>query len=83
MSLYAADSLIFLIDQDYYPFGIHLFWLFFLSAGLGAVAPLRAAKRRVSAPRRSDDAPAEKLPDFLRAPPPPSGTASRATSSGA
>lgn len=83
MSLYAADSLIFLMDQDYYPFGIHLFLLFFLWAGLGAVSHIEATRRRMSAPRRSDDAPAGKLPDFLCAGTPPSGTTSRATSSGA
>jgi len=83
MWLYAADSLIFLRYQDYLAFGFHVFWLFFLSAGLGAVAPIRDAKRRVSAPSRSDDTPSEKLPEFLRVKTQSSGTTSPAAPSGA
>jgi hypothetical protein len=75
MSLYAADSVIFLVFQDWFALGFHVFWLLFLSAGLSAVRPIQDARRRLLASSGPDDvAEQEKLPEFLRAGI-PSGTA--------
>ena len=65
MFLYALDSLIFLVDQEYISFGFHMFWLLFLSVGLKAVSPILAARREASQPAQPDQ-PAGELPTFLR-----------------
>src|SRR5262249_14882161 len=65
MSLYALDSLIFLAARHWVAVGFHLFWLMFLSVGLQAVAPIRAARRPIAAPDGSDAQP-QALPAFLR-----------------
>jgi len=65
MSLYALDSLVFLVDQQYISFGFHMFWLLFLSIGLQAVPPILAARRQASQTARPDE-PAGELPTFLR-----------------
>lgn len=44
MSLYAADSLIFVVAQDYIGLGFHAFWLVFLWTGLRTVGPIQAAR---------------------------------------
>ena len=64
MSLYALDSLIFLVDQEYISFGFHMFWLLFLSVGLKAVSPILAARQRASQPAQPDTT--AELPAFLR-----------------
>jgi hypothetical protein len=82
MWLYAADSVIFLIFQDYLALGFHVFWLLFLSAGLTAVAPIRDARRRLATPGGPDDAPAQgKLPEFLHARKPATASTSAPASS--
>jgi len=68
MWLYAADSVIFLVFQDFFAFGFHVFWLVFLWMGLIWVKPVQDARRRLESAGGTDGAsePA-KLPAFLHA----------------
>jgi hypothetical protein len=82
MWLYAADSVIFLVFQDWFAVGFHVFWLLFLSAGLSAVRPIQNARRSLPASGGRDDVPEqEKLPEFLRAGTPATAPAPTASSS--
>jgi uncharacterized membrane protein (UPF0136 family) len=68
MSLYAVDSVIFLVFQDFFAFGFHIFWLVFLWMGLIWVKPVQDARRRLVLAGRPDGASeTAKLPDFLHA----------------
>jgi cytochrome bd-type quinol oxidase subunit 1 len=67
MWLYAADSVIYLVFQEFVAFGFHIFWLVFLWMGLIWVKPIHDTRRR-PASRGGQDGESEpaKLPEFLR-----------------
>ncbi len=66
MWLYAADSVLMLVFQEYLSFGFHVFWLVFLWAGLIHVRPIQDARRRRLQDAGPGDAPAPaKVPEFL------------------
>jgi hypothetical protein len=81
MWLYAADSVLFLVFQDFFAFGFHIFWLVFLWMGLIWVKPVQDVRRRLESAGGPDGAsePAE-LPAFLRAEKPATAPAPSASS---
>jgi hypothetical protein len=82
MWLYAADSVIFVVFQDFFALGFHVFFLVILWFGLIWVRPVQSARRCLASAGGPDDAvDPEKMPEFLRAEKPATAPAPTASSS--